>query len=74
MVFINLANLHMNRTQPNVDEAARLLRRAISLRADFVDAYQNYGSVLIKQGKYVAGRRRWQHLQGLLSTDPHAFV
>ncbi|KAF6777148.1 hypothetical protein AHF37_03638 [Paragonimus kellicotti] len=51
MVFINLANLYLNKTPPQLDDAARLLRRAISLRSDFVDAYQNYGSVLIKQGK-----------------------
>ncbi|KAF5398424.1 Transmembrane and tetratricopeptide repeat containing 3 [Paragonimus heterotremus] len=49
MVFINLANLYLNKTPPQLDDAARLLRRAISLRSDFVDAYQNYGSVLIKQ-------------------------
>ncbi|GAA53780.1 transmembrane and TPR repeat-containing protein 3 [Clonorchis sinensis] len=51
MVFINLANLYLNKTPPLLEDAARLLRRAISLRSDFVDAYQNYGSVLIKQGK-----------------------
>ncbi|THD21619.1 Transmembrane and TPR repeat-containing protein 3 [Fasciola hepatica] len=51
MVFINLANLYMNKTPPQLDEAAQLLRRAISLRSDFVDAYQNYGSILIKQGR-----------------------
>ncbi|VDP78658.1 unnamed protein product [Echinostoma caproni] len=51
MVFINLANLYMNKSPPQLDEAGQLLRRAISLRSDFVDAYQNYGSVLIKQGK-----------------------
>ncbi|KAA0197649.1 Transmembrane and TPR repeat-containing protein 3 [Fasciolopsis buskii] len=51
MVFINLANLYMNKTPPHLDEAGQLLRRAISLRSDFVDAYQNYGSVLIKQGR-----------------------
>ncbi|CAH8603539.1 unnamed protein product [Dicrocoelium dendriticum] len=51
MVFINLANLLLNKDPPQLDEAAGLLRRAISLRSDFVEAYQNYGSVLIKQNK-----------------------
>ncbi|KAH8865972.1 Protein O-mannosyl-transferase TMTC3 [Schistosoma japonicum] len=52
MVFINLANLYVNRSPPKLEDAATLLRRAISLRSDFVDAYQNYGSVLIKLGRY----------------------
>ncbi|CAL8071634.1 unnamed protein product [Calicophoron daubneyi] len=51
MVFINLANLYLNKTPPQLEDASLLLRRAISLRSDFVDAYQNYGSVLIKQGR-----------------------
>ncbi|CAH8638473.1 unnamed protein product [Schistosoma guineensis] len=52
MVFINLANLYITKSPPRLEDAATLLRRAISLRSDFVDAYQNYGSVLIKLGRY----------------------
>ncbi|VDO98338.1 unnamed protein product [Schistosoma margrebowiei] len=52
MVFINLANLYISKSPPRLEDAATLLRRAISLRSDFVDAYQNYGSVLIKLGRY----------------------
>lgn len=51
MVFIHLSNLHMRKTPPKIEEAGKLLRRAISLRSDFVDAYQNYGSLLIQTGK-----------------------
>ncbi|CAH8627608.1 unnamed protein product [Heterobilharzia americana] len=61
MVFINLANLYINKSPPRLEDAANLLRRAISLRSDFVDAYQNYGSVLIKLGKYNEAEKAYRN-------------
>ncbi|CAH8870233.1 unnamed protein product [Trichobilharzia szidati] len=60
MVFINLANLYINKSPPRLEDAAALLSRAISLRSDFVDAYQNYGSVLIKLGKYKEAEKAYR--------------
>ncbi|CAH8584852.1 unnamed protein product [Schistosoma turkestanicum] len=61
MVFINLANLYINKSPPMLEEASTLLRRAISLRSDFVDAYQNYGSVLIKLGRYEEAEKAYRN-------------
>ncbi|VDO09654.1 unnamed protein product [Rodentolepis nana] len=47
-IFINLANL-LAKNDSRLDEADALLRRAISLREDNVDAYQNRGSILVRQ-------------------------
>ncbi|XP_037032367.1 protein O-mannosyl-transferase Tmtc3 [Bradysia coprophila] len=46
-VFVNLANL-ISKNNTRLEEADRLYRQAISMRADFVQAYINRGDVLIK--------------------------
>ncbi|KAL5968691.1 Protein O-mannosyl-transferase TMTC3 [Taenia solium] len=51
-IFINLANL-LSKNDSRLDEADALLRRAISLREDNVDAYQNRGSILVRQQRFV---------------------
>ena len=45
-----------------LDEADALLRRAISLREDNVDAYQNRGSILVRQRRYLYQMRNYQFL------------
>ncbi|KAL5106587.1 Protein O-mannosyl-transferase TMTC3 [Taenia crassiceps] len=51
-IFINLANL-LSKNDSRLEEADALLRRAISLREDNVDAYQNRGSILVRQKRFV---------------------
>lgn len=46
-VFINLANL-IARNQTRLEEADYLYRQAISMRADYVQAYINRGDILMK--------------------------
>lgn len=46
-VFVNLANL-ISKNNTRLEEADRLYRQAISMRADFVQAYINRGDILIK--------------------------
>lgn len=46
-VFINLANL-IARNQTRLEEADLLYRQAISMRADYVQAYINRGDILMK--------------------------
>lgn len=46
-VFINLANL-IARNQTRLEEADILYRQAISMRADYVQAYINRGDILMK--------------------------
>ncbi|XP_061389627.1 protein O-mannosyl-transferase Tmtc3 [Musca vetustissima] len=46
-VFINLANL-IARNQTRLEEADFLYRQAISMRADYVQAYINRGDILMK--------------------------
>ncbi|KAL7055677.1 hypothetical protein AAHC03_022774 [Spirometra sp. Aus1] len=50
-VFINLANL-LVKDPARLEEADALLRRAISLREDYVDAYQNRGSLLVRLQRF----------------------
>ncbi|VDL58453.1 unnamed protein product [Hymenolepis diminuta] len=50
-IFINLANL-LAKNDSRLEEADALLRRAISLREDNVDAYQNRGSILVRQQRF----------------------
>ncbi|XP_003739935.1 protein O-mannosyl-transferase TMTC3 [Galendromus occidentalis] len=46
-VFLNLANLYA-RNSSRLEEADALYRQAISMRADYIQAYINRGDVLIK--------------------------
>lgn len=49
-IFINLANL-LAKNASHLDEADALLMKAISLRQDNVEAYQNRGSILVRLGR-----------------------
>ncbi|UYV70810.1 TMTC3 [Cordylochernes scorpioides] len=46
-VFLNLANL-ISRNNTRLEEADALYRQAISMRADYIEAYINRGDILIK--------------------------
>ncbi|KAM7533013.1 hypothetical protein Aperf_G00000123859 [Anoplocephala perfoliata] len=59
-IFINLVNL-LAKNDSRLDEADALLRRAISLREDNVDAYQNRGSIPVRQ-------RRFQEAENIYRT------
>lgn len=49
-VFINLSNL-LIKNASRLEEADAYLQRAISMRADFVEAYQNRGDILLRLGR-----------------------
>ncbi|XP_055840237.1 protein O-mannosyl-transferase Tmtc3 [Episyrphus balteatus] len=49
-VFINLANL-ISKNQTRLEEADHLYKQAISMRADYVQAYINRGDILMKLNK-----------------------
>lgn len=49
-VFLNLANL-IARNQTRLEEADALYRQAISMRADYTQAYINRGDILIKMNR-----------------------
>jgi tetratricopeptide (TPR) repeat protein len=46
-VFLNLANL-IARNETRLEEADMLYRQAISMRADYTQAYNNRGDILLK--------------------------
>lgn len=50
-VFLNLANL-IARNETRLGEADALYRQAISMRADYTQAYINRGDILIKMNRY----------------------
>ncbi|KAG1659423.1 Transmembrane and TPR repeat-containing protein [Nymphon striatum] len=49
-VFLNLANL-ISRNESRLEEADALYRQAISMRADYTQAYINRGEILIKMNR-----------------------
>lgn len=49
-VFLNLANL-IARNETRLEEADALYRQAISMRADYTQAYINRGDILIKMNR-----------------------
>lgn len=49
-VFLNLANL-IARNETRLEEADRLYRQAISMRADYTQAYINRGDILLKMNR-----------------------
>ncbi len=49
-VFINLSNL-LIKNSSRLEEADAYLQRAISMRSDFVEAYQNRGDILLRLGR-----------------------
>ncbi|CDS43735.1 transmembrane and TPR repeat containing protein [Echinococcus multilocularis] len=68
-IFINLANL-LSKNDSRLDEADALLRRAISLREDNVDAYQNRGSILVQQRRFVEAEDMYRKALRYKYTSP----
>lgn len=58
-VFINLANL-IARNQTRLEEADFLYRQAISMRADYVQAYINRGDILMKLNRTVQAQEVYE--------------
>uniref|UniRef100_A0A5K3FJ47 dolichyl-phosphate-mannose--protein mannosyltransferase n=1 Tax=Mesocestoides corti TaxID=53468 RepID=A0A5K3FJ47_MESCO len=58
-IFINLANL-LAKDDDRLGEADALLRRAISLREDNVDAYQTRGSILVRQQRFAEAEEMYR--------------
>ncbi|XP_005113590.2 protein O-mannosyl-transferase TMTC3, partial [Aplysia californica] len=48
--YLNLANL-VSKDPARLDKAEQLLRQAITMRADYVEAYINLGDILVKLGR-----------------------
>ncbi|XP_012940074.1 protein O-mannosyl-transferase TMTC3 [Aplysia californica] len=48
--YLNLANL-VSKDPDRLDKAEQLLRQAITMRADYVEAYINLGDILVKLGR-----------------------
>nr|CDS20812.1 transmembrane and TPR repeat containing protein [Echinococcus granulosus] len=68
-IFTNLANL-LSKNDSRLDEADVLLRRAISLREDNVDAYQNRGSILVRQRRFVEAEDMYRKALRYKYTSP----
>ncbi|KAL9921887.1 transmembrane O-mannosyltransferase targeting cadherins 3 isoform 1-T6 [Glossina fuscipes fuscipes] len=58
-VFINLANL-IARNQTRLEEADYLYRQAISMRADYVQAYINRGDILMKLNRTIQAQEVYE--------------
>ncbi|XP_073813905.1 transmembrane O-mannosyltransferase targeting cadherins 3 [Musca autumnalis] len=58
-VFINLANL-IARNQTRLEEADFLYRQAISMRADYVQAYINRGDILMKLNRTIQAQEVYE--------------
>lgn len=58
-VFINLANL-IAKNQTRLEEADYLYRQAISMRADYVQAYINRGDILMKLNRTVQAQEVYE--------------
>lgn len=58
-VFINLANL-ISKNQTRLEEADHLYKQAISMRADYVQAYINRGDILMKLNKTIEAQEVYE--------------
>ena len=58
-VFLNLANL-VSRDPARLEEADALYRQAISMRADYTQAYINRGDVLIRLNRTREAQRTYE--------------
>ncbi|XP_030369028.1 protein O-mannosyl-transferase TMTC3 [Scaptodrosophila lebanonensis] len=70
-VFINLANL-IAKNQTRLEEADHLYRQAISMRADYVQAYINRGDILMKLNRTAQAQEVYE--QALLYDSENADI
>ncbi len=71
-VFLNLANL-IAKNETRLEEADMLYRQAISMRADYTQAYINRGDVLIKLNKTKEAQQVYERALFYDSTNPDIY-
>lgn len=71
-VFLNLANL-IARNRSRLEEADALYRQAISMRADYTQAYINRGDVLIKMNRTREAQEVYEKALQFDSTNPDIY-
>ncbi|XP_037070943.1 protein O-mannosyl-transferase Tmtc3-like isoform X2 [Pollicipes pollicipes] len=71
-VFLNLANL-LARHRSRLEEADALYRQAISMRADYTQAYINRGDVLIKLNRTKEAQRVYETALSYDSRNPDIY-
>ncbi|XP_076324037.1 protein O-mannosyl-transferase Tmtc3-like isoform X3 [Tachypleus tridentatus] len=71
-VFLNLANL-ISRNKSRLEEADALYRQAISMRADYIQAYINRGDILIKLNRTQEAQEVYERALQFDSTNPDIY-
>ncbi|XP_022250818.1 transmembrane and TPR repeat-containing protein CG4050-like [Limulus polyphemus] len=71
-VFLNLANL-ISRNKSRLEEADALYRQAISMRADYIQAYINRGDILIKLNKTQEAQEVYERALQFESRNPDIY-
>ncbi|XP_063885771.1 protein O-mannosyl-transferase Tmtc3-like [Scylla paramamosain] len=71
-VFLNLANL-IARNETRLEEADALYRQAISMRADYTQAYINRGDILIKMNRTKEAQEVYERALFYDSTNPDIY-
>lgn len=71
-VFLNLANL-IAKNETRLEEADMLYRQAISMRADYTQAYINRGDVLLKLNKTKEAQQVYERALFYDSTNPDIY-
>lgn len=71
-VFLNLANL-ISKNQTRLEEADMLYRQAISMRADYTQAYINRGDILIKLNRTKEAQEVYERALLYDSTNPDIY-
>lgn len=71
-VFLNLANL-ISRNRSRLEEADSLYRQAISMRADYTQAYINRGDILIKLNRTREAQDVYEQALQIDATNPDIY-
>ncbi|XP_021954638.1 protein O-mannosyl-transferase Tmtc3 isoform X2 [Folsomia candida] len=71
-VFLNLANL-IARNETRLEEADRLYRQAISMRADYTQAYINRGDILLKMNRTKEAQEVYERALFYDSSNPDIY-
>lgn len=71
-VFLNLANL-ISRNGSRLEEADALYRQAISMRADYVQAYINRGDILIKMNRSMEAKEVYEKALQFDNSNPDIY-
>ncbi|CAG7727509.1 unnamed protein product [Allacma fusca] len=71
-VFLNLANL-IARNETRLEEADRLYRQAIAMRADYTQAYINRGDILLKMNKTKEAQEVYERALFYDSSNPDIY-